>query len=520
MSFHTCFFNGCIGAILWPNSTSTSFQRRMSSSWPGAPSRSPFRLAAVVVEIRRLLYVACRFVAFVSGSFVAVLLLFTIVDPDAFLHFDITQGRTVLFYLGVFTATLAVARGMVPEDHAVVNPEDLMRDIVEHTHYLPSEWRGKLHSSEVHAEFSRFYQLKVTTFLSEVASVVTTPFVLWYSLPPCAPAIIDFFREFTIHVDGLGFVCSFAVFDFQRHGDSRVRLLILLLHYCFHLGVLNLVGTGGTQFGAPIQGTETRWLSTQGKMEKSLLTFKSHHPDWMPQNETTSLYLSKMTDASALYQPQHTQQHNRHAGGGRVGRSGVVGGGARSSSTRFHNNNAQMTSSSSPVDSNDGGSLRGTPSGSRDRESGKSRRYYYDHRGGYQRNAANNGGGGGAGGSSSSRFRPSGPGASRRFALGPGGGGGGSGGGGGAVFEESIIAEESALGDGTYVSTLEPSERERAESTAATVTTEGGEENQSPGDGRGEGGGMEEGGAGGARREANVLGILAEAYDGGTNKRW
>jgi autophagy-related protein 9 len=164
-----------------------------------------------------------RFVAFVSGSFVAVLLLFTIIDPDAFLHFDITPGRTVIFYLGVFTGTLAVARGMVPEDHAVVNPEDLMHEIVEHTHYLPPQWRGKLHSAEVHAEFSRLYPLRVTTFLSEVFSVVTTPLVLWYSLPPCAPAIIDFFREFTIHVDGLGYVCSFAVFDFERHGDSRVR---------------------------------------------------------------------------------------------------------------------------------------------------------------------------------------------------------------------------------------------------------------------------------------------------------
>jgi hypothetical protein len=60
-------------------------------------------------------------------------------------------------------------------------------------------------------------------FARELLSVILTPFILWYSLPPCALAIVDFFREFTIHVDGLGYVTSFAVFDFKRHGDIRVR---------------------------------------------------------------------------------------------------------------------------------------------------------------------------------------------------------------------------------------------------------------------------------------------------------
>lgn len=69
--------------------------------------------------------------------------------------------------------------------------------------------------------------MKIVTFANELISVVLTPFILWFSLPECAPAIIDFFREFTVHVDGLGFVCSFAVFDFQRHGNVKVRVPFL-----------------------------------------------------------------------------------------------------------------------------------------------------------------------------------------------------------------------------------------------------------------------------------------------------
>lgn len=90
-----------------------------------------------------------RFVAFLAGSVTAVLLLFSLIDPDAFLHFEITPGRNLLFYLTLFGVVLAVARGMVPDENKVVDPEELMRCIVEHTHYLPVEWQGRLHSADV-----------------------------------------------------------------------------------------------------------------------------------------------------------------------------------------------------------------------------------------------------------------------------------------------------------------------------------------------------------------------------------
>lgn len=77
---------------------------------------------------------------------------------------------------------------------------------------------------QVHAEFSSLFQMKISTFFIEVLSVITTPFVLWYTLPACAPNIIDFFREFTVHVDGLGYVCSFGVFDFKRPGQLSQKV--------------------------------------------------------------------------------------------------------------------------------------------------------------------------------------------------------------------------------------------------------------------------------------------------------
>ena len=54
-----------------------------------------------------------------------------------------------------------------------------------------------------------------------MASIVLTPFVLYFSLPRCAPAILQFVRDNTVLVDGVGDICSLAAFDFEKHGNSK-----------------------------------------------------------------------------------------------------------------------------------------------------------------------------------------------------------------------------------------------------------------------------------------------------------
>jgi autophagy-related protein 9 len=157
-----------------------------------------------------------RFLAFVAGAIVSVLVVATLWDPELFLTFEITPERTVLFYITVFGALWAITNGTIPDENLVFDPEYALRNVIEYTHYMPSNWQGRLHSDEVKREFAALYQLKIVIFLEEVLSIIITPFVLWFSLPKCSDQIIDFFREFTIHVDGVGYVCSFAVFDFKK----------------------------------------------------------------------------------------------------------------------------------------------------------------------------------------------------------------------------------------------------------------------------------------------------------------
>lgn len=157
-----------------------------------------------------------RFVAFVSGALASVLALASVIDPELFLGFEITHDRTVLFYLGIFGTVWAFARGLAPEETDVFDPEYALLELIDFTHYFPSSWKGRLHSDEVRKEFAVLYQMKIVIFLEEILSMVFTPFVLWFSLPKCSDRLIDFFREFTVHVDGVGYLCSFAVFDFKK----------------------------------------------------------------------------------------------------------------------------------------------------------------------------------------------------------------------------------------------------------------------------------------------------------------
>jgi autophagy-related protein 9 len=159
---------------------------------------------------------AARFVAFISGALASVLALASVIDPELFLGFEITPDRTVLFYLGIFGTVWAFARGLAPEETDVFDPEYALRELIGFTHYFPSGWKGRLHSDDVRKEFAVLYQMKIVIFLEEILSMIFTPFVLWFSLPKCSDSIIDFFREFTVHVDGVGYLCSFAVFDFKK----------------------------------------------------------------------------------------------------------------------------------------------------------------------------------------------------------------------------------------------------------------------------------------------------------------
>ncbi|CBY02265.1 similar to autophagy protein Apg9 [Plenodomus lingam JN3] len=156
------------------------------------------------------------FVAFVAGAFAFVLVAFTLLDSELFLNFEITPGKTAIFWIGVLGTIYRVARGSSPQEDQVTDPSYYLNHVIYHTHYEPESWQDRLHTDEVRAEFSKLYQPKVLIFAEEILSMVITPFLLMFRLPDCSERIVDFFREFSIVVDGLGVTCSYSMFPFNK----------------------------------------------------------------------------------------------------------------------------------------------------------------------------------------------------------------------------------------------------------------------------------------------------------------
>ena len=163
---------------------------------------------------------AARTVQFFSGALIAVSAIFGFFDPEMFVDFELFPGMNAFAFVALMTTVWAVARGMISEENDVFDPEFAMQNVIEYTHYQPDQWKNRLHSYDVKTEFSELYKVRVVIFLEEILGVLVTPLILFFSLPKCSDQIVDFFREFTIHVDGLGYVCSFAVFDFQKDGRN------------------------------------------------------------------------------------------------------------------------------------------------------------------------------------------------------------------------------------------------------------------------------------------------------------
>ncbi|GMH34130.1 hypothetical protein BSKO_01964 [Bryopsis sp. KO-2023] len=201
-----------------------------------------------------------KLLSFVVGSFTALILLLAVLD-DGVMENGHLQGRNLVWWAALLTVILRMSRGLIQEQTAF-DPEGEMRAVVEYTHFVPRRWRGKAHTKEVQQEFQSLFQYKAQIFLEELASVVLTPFVLYFSLPRSAGAILEFVRKFTLHKSGVGDVCSFADFKFDPHGNRKYA----------------------SPFQKELEADKRYFRSKQGKMEKSFLSFVTTYPTWEPRN--------------------------------------------------------------------------------------------------------------------------------------------------------------------------------------------------------------------------------------------
>lgn len=176
-------------------------------------------------------------VNFVAGAITAVLVVMGLWFEDeehSFWAFELTENKSALFYISIFGTIWAVTAGSLATDTSSTetanssspfyyDPEASLRYVTQFTHYMPSTWNKKLHTAEVKSEFCELFSLKIVVIINELLSLVLTPFILWFKLLSQSGAIIDFVREYSVYVDGLGYVCYFAMFNFEKKDKNMMH---------------------------------------------------------------------------------------------------------------------------------------------------------------------------------------------------------------------------------------------------------------------------------------------------------
>ncbi|GAB4841706.1 autophagy protein atg9 [Ancistrocladus abbreviatus] len=200
-----------------------------------------------------IISIIAKFISFISGGFAAVLIIIAFLD-ESLLEGQIF-GRNLFWYAAVFGAITAVSRAAVTDDLLVLEPERAMTLVVQHTHYMPKRWRGKENTETVRMEFETLFQYTAMMWLEEMASIFLTPYLLIFVVPKRVDDILQFIADYTVNVEGVGHVCSFSTFDFQNHGNSK--------------------------YASPYNSSWSQ-RSSQGKMEKSFLSFQCIYPSWEP----------------------------------------------------------------------------------------------------------------------------------------------------------------------------------------------------------------------------------------------
>nr|GEY04218.1 autophagy-related protein 9 [Tanacetum cinerariifolium] len=222
-----------------------------------------------------ILSIVAKFVSFVSGGFAAILIIIAFLE-ESLLEGHIF-GRNLFWYGAVFGAITAISRALVSDELLVLDPHGTMTVVVQQTHYMPKRWRGKENTEFVRVEFETLFQYTGKMLLEEMASIFLTPFLLIFVVPERVDDILEFIQEYTIDVEGVGHVCSFSLFDFRKHGNSN--------------------------YASPHNSSRT-YRSSQGKMEKSFLSFQSSYPSWEPSADGKQFLSTLKTFKEQKFQEQ------------------------------------------------------------------------------------------------------------------------------------------------------------------------------------------------------------------------
>eukprot|EP00357_Protocruzia_adherens_P027133 CAMPEP_0115008128 /NCGR_PEP_ID=MMETSP0216-20121206/21694_1 /TAXON_ID=223996 /ORGANISM="Protocruzia adherens, Strain Boccale" /LENGTH=677 /DNA_ID=CAMNT_0002375409 /DNA_START=238 /DNA_END=2271 /DNA_ORIENTATION=+ len=228
--------------------------------------------------------IMARFVSYIAGSFLALLIVLSFYDDALALYLRV-YDKNLLWYMAILGAVIGVARLFGTEEPAASRiqsfkarwtksktlqfsqkseVESTLENLVSHVHSLPKKWKNDPFSRETLNRFSQHFRSKIWHAFDEMIGMLATPFLLIFKLPNQAEELIEYIMEHTQDVKGTGDVCLYSLLDLLHHGNPD---------YGFSSGNLK--------------------CTNYGKLEKSWISFLLNYENWDPIDDEGMKLISR-----------------------------------------------------------------------------------------------------------------------------------------------------------------------------------------------------------------------------------
>mgnify|MGYP000390615406 CR=1 FL=1 len=179
----------------------------------------------------------------VSGAFVSLLLIFTLLDSNVMIDIHVFN-YSLLWYFGLFVGSAMMCRTYVVSGVSAAKsryPRKTYNNLVKYMRYTPSlrittapvatmasprlgpsggggphvvsmQTHMHLYLQEMKRTLETFYRHKLSIIVQEICGIVVTPFVLWWMANHLSPSIAAFVLENSYSSPELGVVCKHAMF--------------------------------------------------------------------------------------------------------------------------------------------------------------------------------------------------------------------------------------------------------------------------------------------------------------------
>ena len=204
-----------------------------------------------------------RFVGFVSGSIVGVLLVLTLVDSNILLYITLGE-KTLVWHLALWSAILTLSRLFVSKtkqskSESIETIHQDFRTLAKSMKWCKKEWQHRAHTEEVYHDVSMMFPPSIVLFCRELVATFLTPWTLYTRFYPKANQISEFIIQSTRCIPSIGDVCYHSTL--QIHDEEEQ--LVIDIHsehpssglYC------------------------SKFIEPKSKLQQSTLSFIKQYPD-------------------------------------------------------------------------------------------------------------------------------------------------------------------------------------------------------------------------------------------------